>query len=186
VDDRDVRAVARAGATVCACPTTERNLADGVFPADRFAAAGVPLALGVDSHGQADLLEEARELELNLRLVRGERAILDEPTRGIAARLLDAATAGGMRSLGLPGGRLAPGDPADFVALDLDHPSLAGATPDTLLAALVFGATPAAVRDVYVAGSPVVEDRRAAPGHPEDAEVADGYRRVLWDLFGGA
>jgi formimidoylglutamate deiminase len=171
VDEGDVRAIGGARAIVCACPTTERNLADGIVPADRLLAAGAGLALGVDAHAQADLLEEAREVELHLRLVRQERAVLDHPPGALAARLLGAATAGGMRSLGLPGGRLAPGDPADFLLLDLDDPSVAGASEETLLPAVVFGAAPGAIRATYVAGEPIVLDGRPAMGRPAEETV---------------
>lgn len=179
VDAVDVRLIGEARATVCACPTTERDLADGIVPADRLLAAGARLALGVDSHARADLLEEARAVELDLRLVRGERGVLDDPPGALASRLLDAATAGGMASLGLAGGRLAPGEPADFLLLDLDDPSLAGATAGTLAAAAVFGAEPRAVRGTFVAGEPAVEDGRAAAGRvPEDGILRE-YREAV-------
>jgi formimidoylglutamate deiminase len=184
VDEGDVRAIAAAEATVCACPTTERNLGDGIVPADRLLDRGVRLALGVDSHAQVDPFEDARELELHLRLVRQERAVLDEPPGTLVPRLLEAATAGGMASLGLAGGRLAPGEPADFVLLDLDDPSVAGSAPEAFLASVVFAAGPRAVRGTYVAGEPVVEEGRAAPGRVREERVLAEYRdalRRLWD-----
>jgi formimidoylglutamate deiminase len=184
VDAADVRLAGVARATVCACPTTERDLGDGVVPADRLLAAGARLALGADAHVRADLLEEARALELDLRLARGERGLLDGPPGRLAARLLEAATAGGMASLGLPGGRLAAGEPADFVLLDLDDPSVAGAVPATLLAAVVFGASARAVRATYVAGEAVVVDGRAAPGRPSDEVVVAGFRAAMGRLWG--
>ena len=102
VDDAD--AALLAGATVCLCPTTERDLADGVGPAARLRDAGVRLAVGSDSHAVIDLLEEARAIELDERLVSGVRG------RHRPEALLHAATAGGHEALGWPGGgRLAPG-----------------------------------------------------------------------------
>jgi formimidoylglutamate deiminase len=184
LDADDVRAVGAARATVCACPLTERNLGDGVVPADRLVAAGARLALGVDAHVEADPLGEARALELQLRLVRGARAVLDEPPGTLAARLLDAATAGGMASLGLPGGRLAPGDPADFVLVDADDPSIAGAGPDALLAALVFGMAPGAVRSTFVAGEPIVEEGWPAEGRRSGADLLAGFRAASAALWG--
>jgi formimidoylglutamate deiminase len=76
VSATEATALARAEAHVCACPTTERNLGDGVVPADLFFNAGARVALGTDSHTQIDLLEDARELELNLRLAKLSRAVL--------------------------------------------------------------------------------------------------------------
>ncbi len=184
VDDADVRAIGAARATVCACPTTERNLGDGIVPADRLLDAGARLALGVDSHAQADVLEEARAVELQLRLVRNERAVLDDPPGALAGRLLEAASAGGMASLGVPGGRLAPGEPADFVLLDLDDPSIAGAAPDALLAAIVFGSSARAIRGTFVAGERVIEDGHAAPGRVPEDRALSGFRGAMRRLWG--
>jgi formimidoylglutamate deiminase len=186
VDEADVAAIGAARATVCACPLTERNLGDGIVPADRLVAAGARLALGVDSHAEVDPLGEARALEGHLRLLRGRRAVLDEPAGSLAPRLLEAATAGGMAALGLPGGRLAPGEPADFVLLDADDPSLAGADPGTLLATLVSGAAATAVKSTFVAGEPVIEDGWPPPGRPTGAALLEAFRRVMRDLWGAA
>jgi formimidoylglutamate deiminase len=78
VTAKAIPALARAGAIVCACPTTERNLGDGVVPADEYFKQGVAVCLGSDSHAQIDLLEDARELEYHLRLQKLERAVLDD------------------------------------------------------------------------------------------------------------
>ncbi len=184
----DAAALGRARATVCACPTTERNLGDGIVPADRLLAAGARLALGTDSNVQIDLLEDARELEYHLRLQRLERAVLDEGRErsrgGLARRLHTFATAGGMASLGIPGGHLAPGEPADFMVVSLDDPSIAGASETDLLAAVVFSLARTAIRDVYVGGEPAVLGGTAAPGRASAAEVVRGFEaamRRLWE-----
>lgn len=186
VDDADARAIGAARATVCACPTTERDLGDGIVPADRLLAAGARLALGVDAHVQADMLEEARELELNLRVARQERAVLDDPPGALARTLLDAATTGGMAALGLRGGRLAPGEPADFVLLDLDDPSIAGVAPDALLPAVVFSGSPRAVRATFVAGEPVVVDGRPKGRGTPDSRILAEFREAMRRLWGSA
>jgi formimidoylglutamate deiminase len=165
VDGEEIAAIARSGAGVCACPTTERDLGDGVVPADRLLAAGVPLALGTDSNVEVDLFAEARALEGHLRLVSGERAVLGREGEGadaLALRLLDVAARGGRAALGLEGGHLAPGDPADFQVLDLADPSLVGAAEGDLATHAVFSLSRTAVRDLYVAGEPVVLGGRAA------------------------
>ncbi len=184
VDDADVSAIGAAGATVCACPLTERNLGDGVVPADRLVAAGARLALGADSLAEVDLLGEARALELQLRLVRGERSVLDDPPGTLAARLFGAATAGGMAALRLPGGTLAPGEPADFVAIDLDDPSIAGAAPEALLSTVVFALSRPAIRGVHVAGEPVIADGRAAPGRVPAERILADFRGAMARLWG--
>jgi formimidoylglutamate deiminase len=185
-----VEALGRSGTTVCACPTTERDLGDGVVPADALLRVGAGLALGADSHVQADLLEEARALEGNLRLLRRERALLAPPepdgrVDGLAARLYGFASRGGMRSLGLPGGTLEPGDPADFLSIDLEDPYVAGASEDDLLATVVFSASRAAIRDVAVGGELIVADGEIPPGRPAGREIARDFARTMRKLWGG-
>ncbi|RKH39388.1 formimidoylglutamate deiminase [Corallococcus sicarius] len=180
--DDEVALLGRAEATVCACPSTERNLGDGIVPADALVRAGARVSLGSDSQTLVDLLDEARQLEQHLRLVRLRRAVLDPGTGtldGLAARLLDMATVQGARSLGLDTGALAPGAPADFFTVDLTHPSLVGAGPASLLPAIVFGATPGTVREVAVAGRWVVRDGR----HPLADESGRAFQGLAERLY---
>ena len=123
--DDDVALLGGAGVTVCLCPTTERDLADGIGPARRLAEAGARLATGTDSHAVIDPFEEARAIELDERLATGVRGVHRAPD------LLRAATAGGYAALGWPdGGRLEPGALADLVTLSLDTVRLAGTPPE--------------------------------------------------------
>ena len=182
VNAREIKALADSGASVCICPTTERNLGDGIAPVDKYFAAGVNLSLGTDSHAQIDLLEDARELEYHLRLQTQERAVL-APIGGdalaLAARLFDCATTNGARSLGFDGGVLDAGRPADFFTVDLHDPSIAGATPDTLLANIVFTLNRAAVRDVFVGGRAIVSDGQHAQQATTIRQFSE-LQRLLW------
>lgn len=180
--DAEVRLLGSAGANVCACPSTERNLGDGVVPADALAGAGARLCFGSDSQATVDLLEEARQLEGHLRLVRLRRAVLDPGAgtqQGLAARLFEMATVHGARSLGLPTGALVPGAPADFFTVDVNHPSLVGADAASLLAAIVFGAEKAAVREVVVDGRLVVLNGQ----HPRAEESGRAFHALARRLY---
>lgn len=173
--------LARAQAMVCACPTTERNLGDGVVPADQLRAAGAGLCFGSDSQAHVDLFEEGRALDGHLRLVRLKRAPLDDGSgaaENLGNLLLRAATAGGARALGLPTGTLAPGTPADFCTVDLGHPTLAGVIPHALAAQLAFAATPACVREVYVQGKRIVE----GGVHPLAAQSGREFSKLVESL----
>ena len=150
----DAELLGASGTTVCLCPTTERDLADGIGPARRLVDAGCPLALGSDSHAVVDLFEEARAVELDERLATGRRG------HHRPVDLLRAATAGGMRSLGWDAGAIEPGRLADLVGLRLDSPRMAGAGRDDLLAAAVFAATAADVADLVVGSRQLVMDGR--------------------------
>ena len=190
VTPEEVALLGGAAANVCACPTTERNLGDGVVPADALLEAGVTLSLGTDSHAQIDLLEDARELEYHLRLQRLERNVLARPKEEagddarpdlseLAARLFACATAGGARGLGLDAGELAPGRAADFFTVDLSDPTVAGAGETDLLPAVVFSLSRAAVCDTYVGARAVVASSR----HPRQEEIIarfNALQRRLW------
>jgi formiminoglutamate deiminase len=152
VTDRDVGLLGTTGCGICLCPTTERDLADGVGPARRLHDAGTSLCLGSDSHAIIDPFEEARAVELDERLVTGERGI------HAPADLLRHATAGGYESLGWEPAGLEPGMLADLATVGLDGVRLADAERDKLPAALVFAATAADVRHVVVGGEFVVRD----------------------------
>jgi formiminoglutamate deiminase len=139
------------GATVCLCPTTERDLADGIGPASELRDAGAALALGSDSHAVIDLLEEARAVELDERLATGVRG------NHSARDLLTAATAGGYRSIGWPeGGRIETGALADLTTVSLTSVRLAGTSTDTALESVAFAGTSADVTHVIAAGRFVV------------------------------
>jgi formiminoglutamate deiminase len=146
----DVRILGTTGTGACFCPTTERELADGIGPAGALVGYGSPLSLGTDSHAMIDLFEEARAVELNERLATGARG------HHSADALLTAATAHGAAALGWDAGVLAPGRLADFVAVDTDSVRMAGI--DDPVAAVVFAATAADVTTVVLGGHLVVED----------------------------
>ena len=155
INSDDIARTARSGATCCFCPTTERDLADGIGPSRALSDAGVALALGSDSHAVVDLFEEARALDLNQRLGRLERGV--HPPVDLAT----AATAAGYRSLGWPnGGTLVAGGLADFTTVTLDSVRLAGTSAPHALASVLFAASAADVYHVVVAGRPVVEGGR--------------------------
>lgn len=150
----DITLLGLAGTTICACPTTERDLADGVGPFADLAEAGCPLSIGTDSHAVIDPFEEMRGIELNERLVRYDRGLHS------AESLLTAGTAAGAASIGWrDAGSIEEGALADFVTLDTGSPRLAGTEPSTA-AAVVYAATAADVRHVVVGGEQIVEDGR--------------------------
>jgi len=136
--ETDVRLLGESGTYACFCPTTERDLADGIGPSRFLHDAGSRLTLGSDSHAVIDLFEEMRAVEMHERLATRERG------HWTAAELLAAATYDGHASLGFAdAGRIDVGQHADLVTVDLDtwRTRGAGATAETL----VFAATAADV-----------------------------------------
>lgn len=124
----DVALLGAAAVGVCLCPSTERDLGDGLAPGAALRAAGCRLSVGSDQHVRTDLLAEARDVELHERVAREARGVLDP------SALLDLLTSGGHAALGDPtGGRIAVGAPADLVAVRTDTPRTAGADPGQLV-----------------------------------------------------
>ena len=155
VDDADVSLLGGARACCCACPTTERDLADGIGRMSLLRDAGASLSLGSDSHAFIDMFEEARAMELDERLATGERGHHDTPG------LTRAATAGGHACLGWPdAGRIEPGARADLVTVWLAGEQLAGSSEEDALDSVVFAGSARDVRHVIVDGREVVADGR--------------------------
>ncbi|MFD9894423.1 formimidoylglutamate deiminase [Amycolatopsis sp. NPDC059027] len=143
----DIERLGAARGRACFCPTTERDLGDGIGPARALLDAGVRLCVGSDSNAVVDAFEETRALELNERLASEERG------RFSADELLAAATDHG--AVGWPeAGTLTTGSAADFVTIGLDSVRTAGIEPS----GAVFAASGADVRHVVVAGRELVRD----------------------------
>ncbi|HZK72573.1 MAG TPA: formimidoylglutamate deiminase [Clostridia bacterium] len=149
LDNRDISLLGDNRVSICACPTTERDLGDHVGPIRRLAAVGSPLCLGSDSNTVIDMLEEARAVELDQRRATGRR-VLHRP-----AELFEAATVGGMRALGWDAGEIKTGKLADFVCIE----PAAGSARHLDLGGLIFGCvggSECGVKQVVVGGTTVI------------------------------
>ncbi|SHR30959.1 formimidoylglutamate deiminase [Mycobacteroides abscessus] len=172
--DSDINDLHTTVTGICFCPTTERDLGDGIGPATALMRAAGLFSLGSDSHAVIDLFEEARGVELDERLVRRERGLFS------AADLLTAATANGHRALGFPdAGHLQVGQRADLVAVDLDSIRTAGSPASAETA--VFTATAADVTDVVIDGHVVVANRRHTRIDQPARELAQSITDLLDD-----
>ncbi|WP_308237906.1 amidohydrolase family protein [Phenylobacterium sp. J426] len=171
----ETRGLAASGAVAGLCPVTEANLGDGVFPTRDYLRHGGALGVGTDSNVLIDAAAELRGLEYAQRLVaRARNVTAPGAGRSTGATLFQAALAGGAQALGAQAG-LRVGAPADLVALDLDHPSLAGRGGDAILDAWIFACRDNPVSAVWRRGRQVVADGRHVA---RDAIVAR-YRETL-------
>ncbi len=178
VNANDVELLGSGRSAVCMCPTTERDLADGIGKAAALGEAGAYLCLGSDSHAVIDLFEESRAVELDERLATGRRGSHDPVS------LLMAATSNGSASLGWAGGRLEVGTQADFCTLDCSGVEFAGtfaADGRNAVAAAVFAGSAASVDNVVVAGRTSVRDGE----HVGVPDVAGAIRRAVDALVHG-
>ena len=180
LDAGEVRDLARSGATVAICPTTEGNLGDGFFPLVDYQAAGGRWGIGSDSHVSISPVEELRWLEYGQRLLHRARnlaATAERPGSGESLFAACAASAG--NASGVPAGELLVGQRADLLVLDASALEFARLAPAQRLDAWLLASQRPLVRDVHVGGRRVV----AAGRHPRRDEVEARYRARLDTLF---
>jgi len=166
--------LAASGAVAGLCPVTESNLGDGIFPAERYLAAGGRIGTGTDSNILIDAAAELRGLEYSQRLAHRGRNMLAAGAGSTARRLFDATLAGGAQALGTAGG-IAVGAPGDLISLDAGHVSLVGRNGDALLDSWIFAGRAGAIDCVWRAGR-----KRVAGGRHVDADaIAVRYRKTV-------
>ncbi|MFD0740508.1 formimidoylglutamate deiminase [Lysobacter koreensis] len=178
--DAEVQGLARSGATVAICPTTEANLGDGLFPLRAYLDAGGGWGIGSDSHISVSPVEELRWLEYGQRLATQRRNIAVLPgSPSVAETLLRGVATSAARSTGHAIGALDVGQFADFVLFDDAAPQLAGMTREDALDRWIFSGNRNLVRDVHVGGTQVV-----AGGHHRDRDgIAARYRAAMRTLL---
>lgn len=168
--------LAESSAIVGLCPTTEANLGDGIFPAVDYLKAGGFISIGSDSHISVSPADDIRQLEYSQRLRdRTRNALASGPGQSTGRTLFDAILKGGAKSVVQPVGAIAPGHRADIVVLDDEHPSLIGRAGDALLDTWIFSSGNACVKDVFVAGEHLVQDRH----HIREEEVERVFRAAV-------
>ena len=172
LDDPEVQGVARSGATVAICPTTEANLGDGLFPLRDYLDAGGAWGIGSDSHISVSPVEELRWLEYGQRLATRRRNVASSMrSPSVGATLLSGALASAAAGTGF--------DARDRVVLDAEAPVLAGATESDVADRWIFSGNMALVREVEVAGARVVDGGR----HRGREAIAARYRDAIATLL---
>ena len=149
----ETTALARSGATVGICPTTEANLGDGLFPLREYLDQGGHIAIGSDGNTCTNPMEELRWLEYGQRLVTRTRNVSSDNTElhtgtNLYGRCLD----GGGRAIGQKTGALKLGSRADLIVLDDNSADLANIATDSILDVLIFGTSQSLIKDVMVNG----------------------------------
>ena len=182
VNEGEIRAIGEAGVSIASCPTTERNLGDGIVPAAALLQAGAFFTFGTDSQCQICLPEDARQLEYHLRLKNLQRCLMFQDQVSAGRTFLQMLTVNGARSLGQKQeGRLEVGCSSNFFSLNLEHLSLAGASADSLPLDIVFSFENSAVADVWVEAQEVVSDGY----HRAEKQALRNLARVFKKLRGG-
>ncbi len=180
--EEEIDAVARSGAAIVICPSTEANLGDGVPDLPAWLAAGVPIAVGSDSQVSRHWPEELRWLEYGQRLWQRRRNVSAAPGVGepsSAARLFNLAQRAGARAAGQRHWGLEVGARADALVLDTDAAGLLGVPPEQVLDALVFAADTSAIGTVFVAGRAVLRSGR----HHAADDIAARFKATMAELW---
>ncbi|WP_394001097.1 formimidoylglutamate deiminase [Luteimonas sp. WGS1318] len=173
LDTSEVAGIARSGATVAICPTTEANLGDGLFPLRDYLDAGGAWGIGSDSHVSISPVEELRWLEYGQRLVTRRRNIAVTPgAPSVGRSLLEGVMRSAAASTGFDTRN-------DHVVLDADAALLAGATEGDVLDRWIFAGNRPLVREVHVDGQARVLDGC----HPAHATAARDYTAAMRRLL---
>lgn len=180
LDATEVKALAKSGANVVACPSTEGNLGDGFFPLRDFVALGGEFAIGSDSHIGLNPLEELRWFDYGQRLKLEKRNIMCRSGGDDSGQIIhDMTWRRGRLAMGLPADDyFAPGQPFDGVALDPEHPILCSRPPERRLSALIYGGDPTCFLGTIRRGRWLVERHKH---HQFDALKA-AFVKTLSDL----
>ena len=180
----EIVSVARTGAGVVLCPSTEANLGDGLTDLPGWLGASVPLSIGSDSQVTRSWCEELRILEYGQRLHLRKRNVAASPDQGepaTAARLLTGALGSGGVAAGCKRWGLVAGARADLLVIDTSDTGVLGAPDTHLLDALVFSSPGRPFRDVMVGGRWVLRDHQ----HPRAAEIARQFAGTMQALWPG-
>ena len=151
---KETAQVAKSGATVVICPTTEANLGDGLFPLRQYLDDGGQIAIGSDGNTCTNPMEELRWLEYGQRLLSRTRNVAsDDRERHTGTNLYRHCLEGGARSIGQKPGALTLGGRADLIVLDDNSADLANIAADSILDVLIFGTSQSLIKDVMVNGT---------------------------------
>jgi formiminoglutamate deiminase len=173
--------LAASGAVAGLCPLTEASLGDGIFDGRAYLAAGGRYGIGSDSNVLIDAGQELATLEYSQRLAHRQRNVMAAGEGSTGRSLFDAVLAGGAQALGVAPARIEAGAPADFVALDVDHPSCFGRRGDALVDGWVFAGQRTLVDAAWRRGRQVVREGRHVAREP----IVRRYRQTLKALLDG-
>lgn len=175
LSDEDIEVFERHGVGVAHCPGSNAKLASGMARLVDILAAGVAVGLGTDGPSSNDDLDLWEEVQLAGLLA---RLSTKDATAFPASAALLAATRNGAAAMRREDiGALESGRWADVIHLDVDNPAFAtglDAPDDQVLANVVWAAGSRCVRDVWVAGEQVLQDRE--PTRVDRREVQSAAR----------
>lgn len=180
LDTREIEGIAKSGAHVVLCPSTEGNLGDGIFPLDQFQQLGGKWSIGTDSHVGLNPLEELRLLDYGQRLTTHHRNIFTSKTQGDSASyairqsLISGRAAMGSQETDY----FKIGQPLDAVIYDEKSPLVAASALGNVLSTILYSSDAAHIKGTMVNGNWVVRDNR----HLQKDDIALSFQRALTQI----
>lgn len=172
ITEKEIANIARSGATVGICPSTEANLGDGFFPLRQYLDQGGYIAVGSDGNTCTNPIEELRWLEYGQRLLSRTRNITsDKKERHTGTNLYTNCLAGGARSIGQRTGTLKVGHRADLLVLDECSADLCSIPDDYIIDTLLFGAGRSLIKSVMINGEWKITDFN----HIDQSRIKDKF-----------
>ena len=181
LDDSETKNLAKSGAGVVICPTTEGNLGDGLFNLVDYHRQGGSFSFGTDGHFNLNPLEELRLLDYGQRLKLQKRNILClEGGQDSGEILFNSTYNAGLKAMGIKENLgLKVGDPFDVAVLDPSHPVLVGKKDEHLLSALIYSADSSVFAGTIVGGNWVVKNKK----HINIGKISNRFKKAQLELI---
>ncbi|NMH28164.1 formimidoylglutamate deiminase [Flavobacterium silvaticum] len=180
LDDSEVTGIAKSGAHVVLCPTTEGNLGDGLFRFADFQYAGGNWSIGTDSHVSLNPMEELRLLDYGQRLISHKRTTFYKPNLGDSGfNAIKMSWNSGRAAMGeKPSDFFEVGKPFDAVVLDADSPLVASSSVKNLCNTLIYASDRSNLLGTMVGGEWKIERNQ----HRSEHKILESFTSTLKNL----
>ncbi|RZJ64312.1 MAG: formimidoylglutamate deiminase [Flavobacterium sp.] len=180
LDDSEVSGIAKSGANVVICPSTEGNLGDGLFRFEEFKNAGGNWSIGTDSHVGLNPFEELRILDYGQRLISHKRTTFYQPNHGDSGfNAMAMAWKSGRKAMGAQHETFFKvGDYFDAVVMDADSVLVATSSLKNLCNTFVYASDVSNILGTIVSGKWVVKNGK----HASQNEIVMKFRTTMENL----
>lgn len=180
LDYSEVSGIAKSGANVVICPSTEGNLGDGLFRFDDYKNAGGNWSIGTDSHVGLNPFEELRILDYGQRLISHKRTTFYEPNRGDSGfNAIKMAWKSGRKAMGAQNEIFFKvGDSFDAVVMDCHSALVATSSVKHLCNTFVYSGDVSNIAGTIVKGNWVAKNGK----HVESESILSGFKKTMAEL----
>ncbi len=178
--DKETVGIAKSGANVVICPTTEGNLGDGLFPLRKYQAANGNWSIGTDSHIGINPLEELRLLDYGQRLISHKRNIYTSSNQGDSGMYaIEMATRSGRKAMNnFSSEFFKVGDKLNASIMDANAPLLAASSLSNLTSSILYTADATQQYGTISNGKLVVKDGK----HLKSQAIRNNFSKAMSDL----